>query len=74
MCGAIPTSSFSICAKMPEPAREEKQELRRLVERLTELGENAKELLFWETVFDELDADDRKDLLENLKQEIERLG
>ena len=59
---------------MPNAHEEEKERLRRLVVRLTTLGENHRELHFWEDVFEELDAHDRADLLKNLENELNRMS
>ncbi len=47
-----------------------KQEFHDVVERLIPFGEDAKELHFWEAIFDDLTEEDQDSVMENLKKEL----
>ncbi len=54
-----------------------KQEFYDVIEQLIPLGEDKKELSYWEAIFDDLTEEEKKDVLNNLKEElasIKKLG
>jgi hypothetical protein len=48
-------------------------ELRTLIRKLISLGENLKELSFWEGIFSDLTPKEQKEILENLRSEVEAI-
>ena len=51
-----------------------KEHLKNIVSRLISLGEEADELHFWESIFDDLPDDEKKSLLQNLEEELKLLN
>ena len=47
-----------------------KQEFYDVIEQLIPLGEDKKELSYWEAIFDDLTKEEKKDVLNNLKEEL----
>mgnify|MGYP001544331567 CR=1 FL=1 len=55
----------------------QKQEFYDVIQQLIPLGEDKKELHYWEAIFDDLTTEEKGDVLTNLKEElaaIKRLG
>ena len=50
-----------------------KEEFHALIEQLIPLGEDEKELRYWEAIFDDLTESEQADVLQNLKEELESL-
>lgn len=49
------------------------QELKNLIEKLIDLGEDKEELSFWQTIFDDLTITEQKELIKILSEEIQSL-
>ena len=49
------------------------QELKNLIEKLIDLGEDKEELSFWQTIFDDLTTTEQKELIKILSEEIQSL-
>lgn len=50
-----------------------KEQLHVVIEQLVAQGEDARELHFWEEIFDTMNEDERMKLMKNLEDEMERL-
>jgi hypothetical protein len=50
-----------------------KKEFHDVIEKLIPLGEDEKELRYWEAIFDDLTDQEKKDVLANLKEELAAL-
>lgn len=51
----------------------DKETLQILVQKLTQRGDDAEELAFWEQIFDDLEPDEQERLFEILSEELKRL-
>lgn len=51
----------------------EKEKLENLIKELIELGEDERELKFWQEIFDDLEEEKKQKLLGNLDEELEKL-
>jgi O-methyltransferase involved in polyketide biosynthesis len=54
---------------MPDP----KEEFHDVMEQLIALGETKEELLYWESLFDELTPEEQDEILSTLKEELAAL-
>ena len=51
-----------------------KTELEQVIKELLQLGEDQDELFYWRDIFDDLDEANKKKILDNLKNELQRLS
>lgn len=51
----------------------EKEKLENFIKELIELGEDERELKFWQEIFDDLEEEEKQKLLDNLEEELEKL-
>jgi hypothetical protein len=54
-------------------SQDKKQEFHDVIEKLIPLGEDEKELRFWEAIFNNLSESEKDDVLKNLKAELAAL-
>ena len=50
-----------------------KEKLENLIKELIELGEDERELKFWQEIFDDLEEEEKQKLLDNLEEELGKL-
>ncbi|HEY4479298.1 MAG TPA: hypothetical protein VI981_03005 [Candidatus Paceibacterota bacterium] len=51
----------------------DKQNLDELIEKLLKFGEDAEELGYWQSIFDDLEPGEQEALISNLRDELEKL-